>query len=286
MKLAGLQGVQRIAVAMLVALMIAGAWLAPLESVANAHIDAGLKRALISFATARALNGVISVAQGTQVAIEPGGVGVNLAPGELLDPLNDLVEQFANLMLTASVAFGVEKILVSIGGHLVISSVLTLSALVWAAFYLTRGTAPAWLSRALLLVLMLRFALPVAFIGSDLLFKQFMLPDYQSSQRAIDTATERFDEFAPATADESPGMFDKFKGWVAQNTDLKARLAELKQSAEKTTEHVIKLMAIFLLQTLILPLLLLGFLWSIAKRAFTDVRPTPMENITPATKLP
>ncbi|MCB1944024.1 MAG: hypothetical protein KDI53_18575, partial [Candidatus Accumulibacter sp.] len=84
-----------------------------------------MKRALVSFATARALNAVISVAQGTEVSMQPAGMGVVLTPGQLLDPVNDLVEQFSHLMLAASVAFGVQKVLISIGAYWVISLLLT-----------------------------------------------------------------------------------------------------------------------------------------------------------------
>ncbi|MEO8411095.1 MAG: hypothetical protein ABI478_11030, partial [Propionivibrio sp.] len=181
---------------------------------------------------------------------------------------NDLIEQFSNLMLTASVAFGVEKILVSIGAHHLISALLTVSALLWAAFHLRRGSSPAWLLRMLLLLLMIRFALPVALIGSDLLFTHFMQDEYQSSQQAIDSTTERFDQLESADVSATPGMLDKLRGWVAQNANVQARLEQLKQAAENTTEHVIKLMAIFVLQTLLLPVLLLWFLWTIAKGTF------------------
>lgn len=47
------------------------------------------------------------MAQGTEVAVEPAGVGVIFTPGQILDPVNDLLEQFSNLMLAASVAFGI-----------------------------------------------------------------------------------------------------------------------------------------------------------------------------------
>ena len=50
------------------------------------------QRALITFALARTINGVISVVQGTEVALQPAGVGVTLTPGEILDPVNDLIE--------------------------------------------------------------------------------------------------------------------------------------------------------------------------------------------------
>ena len=48
------------------AVVLGSAWLAPLDSSASHYAEAGLKRALVSFATARTLNAVISVVQGTQ----------------------------------------------------------------------------------------------------------------------------------------------------------------------------------------------------------------------------
>ena len=70
---------------LLLALLVACSWLNPFDSIAIEKVDAGLKRALISFGSARALNAVVSVIQETDVSIEPGGVGVKLAPGQVLD---------------------------------------------------------------------------------------------------------------------------------------------------------------------------------------------------------
>ena len=197
----------RMVLAVAVALMVACSWLVPLESVANQQVDAGLKRALISFATARALNAVISVVQGTEVAVQPAGVGINFAPGQILDPVNDLVEQFGQLMLVASVAFGVEKVLISMGAHWAISSLLTVTAIAWVYAYLRRGTSPPWLTRMLLILLMTRFAMPLAIIGSDQLFREFLAADYQSSQQVIEVASGQINKLnttvAPVTEDQS-----------------------------------------------------------------------------------
>ena len=100
-------------------------WTSPLDAMSTEQVDAGLKRALVTFATARMLNAVISVAQGTDVAIEPAGIGVKFAPGEILDPINDLVEKFSTLMLFASIAFGIQKILINLGGHWAVSATLS-----------------------------------------------------------------------------------------------------------------------------------------------------------------
>ena len=67
----------------IVTTLVIGSWWHGLDVHAEAQVEAGLKRALIAFAVARGLNGVISVAQGTEVAIQPAGLGVVLAPGEI-----------------------------------------------------------------------------------------------------------------------------------------------------------------------------------------------------------
>jgi hypothetical protein len=260
---------QRLSIVVAVLALAAFSWFSALDTTAGQQLDAGLKRALVSFATARAFNAVISVAQGTEVAVEPAGVGVVFTPGEALDPINDLVEQFSNLMLLASVSFGVQKVLLSIGVYWPLSLLLTLAALGWALLHLRQQVSPAWLSRALVILLMVRFSVPVSALGTDWLFHKFMAQDYQSSQEAIDAASGRLDTLKPeVNAPASQSMLDTIKGWWSSNADFKANFESLKQAAERTAEHMIKLMVIFLLQTLVIPLLLLWMLYGLARRLF------------------
>ena len=249
--------------------LLLGAWLAPLDKPAMQQVDAGLKRALVSFAAARALNAVISVAQGTEVSVEPLGVGVTLTPGQLLDPVNDLVEQFSNLMLMASVAFGIQKILISMGGYWLISVLLSVTAIGWAVLAFRGQRAPRWLRGLLVITLMLRFAIPVVTLGSDLLWQKFLKDDYEASQQVISSSTGQVASLNPALPQESvqPGWLDRMKGWVTPNGEIKARFEKLKQAAEQAVEHIIKLIVIFLLQTLVIPLLLLWGLTALAKAA-------------------
>src|SRR5512139_1881714 len=86
-----------------------------LDESAQVYVDQGLKRALVTFATARTLNAVLSLAQGTQVSAQPLGVGVQVGLGQLLRPINEIVGQFADLMLAACIAFGAMEILIRVG---------------------------------------------------------------------------------------------------------------------------------------------------------------------------
>lgn len=250
----------------IMAVMVAASWLGPLDQPAMEHIDAGLKRALISFATARALNGAISVAQGTEVSAQPLGVGVNFAPGQLLDPVNDLVEQFSNLMLAASIAFGVQKLLISIGAYWVISLALSVCATAWLGSYLIRGKSSTWLQRALVVLVLMRFAVPVVALGTDVVFQQFLATEYVASQQVIESASGQAAQLGPDIPNTvAPGLVDQLKDWWTQGSDAMSRFTELKRAAEVATEHVIRLSAIFLLQTLVLPLLLLWALSAVMK---------------------
>jgi hypothetical protein len=46
------------------------------------------------------------------------------------------------------------------------------------------------------------------------------------------------------------------------------RFEEMRAAAEQATEHMVKIMAIFLLQTLVMPILLLWGLYAVAKGIF------------------
>jgi len=269
-----MQIARQVILAVLVAGLVACSWLAPLDSTATQQADAGLKRALLSFATARALNAAISVAQGTEIAVQPGGMGVVLSPGQVLDPVNDLVEQFSNVMLAASVAFGVQKMLISMAGYWLISLLISGAALCWAWFHFHQQVLPAWLARTLVVLLMVRFAVPAVTIGSDLLFEKFLVGDYDASQQVISAApaqVARLDAPQPLPAGEQ-GLLDRIKGWWGQDLEVKARFDALQQAAEQATEHIITLIVVFLLQTVVIPLLLLSGLYGLVRAVFTVSR--------------
>jgi hypothetical protein len=279
-----MQNARKIILALTLLAMILCSWFALLDEPASQRIDAGLKRALISFATARTLNAVISVAQGTEVAIQPMGVGVTLTPGQLLEPVNDLVEKFASLMLAACVAFGIQKILIIIGGHWLVNLFLTTSALGWAWFYFRQQQSPQWLSKILVILLMVRFSIPMITIGTDLIFQEYMAAEYTINQQEISKGSAQVAEFMPSTETEQAsneteqssnednvswwGKVKKMAGSLASKAtdalNVKKHARNLQQSAEKWVKHIINLIVIFLLQTLIIPILLIWALYALA----------------------
>lgn len=275
---------KRLAVIVLVLLVTLVSWLKPMTDLANENVDAGLKRSLISFASARALNGAISVLQGTEVAVQPVGVGVSLSVGEILDPINDLVESLSSVMLMASVAFGIEKLLLSIGANWAVSAVVTGVALLWCVLFLARS-APVWLTRLMLALMFVRFVMPLTMIGSAWVFERFSADEYQQSQSALqafaDEEVRTAAEAASPAADKkeespAPGVLD----WIGKQVDsakdsvastvagisdptesVRRKFEALKAAAESTAERIIRLIVVFLMQTVVVPLVLLWALY-------------------------
>ena len=105
--------------------------LTPVDRLAETEYRALFQRALITFALARTLNGVISAVQGTELALQPAGVGVTLTPGEVLDPINDLVERFSWIMLGATLSLGVQQVLLDVGQWWGVKLLLGVLGLCW-----------------------------------------------------------------------------------------------------------------------------------------------------------
>lgn len=242
-------------------------WVSPLDQPATEGVEAGLQRAFVTFAAARGLNAAISVAQGTEFTF---GVGASatFSVGEVLDPINDLVEQFANLMLLATVSFGIQEVLLAIGQHTSLKLALTAIVIACGVLYVYGRQRPGWLNSLLVLALMIRFAIPVATVGTEALFRTFLEARYQASEQVIGDATRSVSDLTPApdrAAQPDQGWWESTK----ERLDPSKKLAELKQRAELAAEHMVRLIVVFLLETLIIPLALLWLLYVVVRNALS-----------------
>ncbi|MDH3672948.1 MAG: hypothetical protein OES46_17615 [Gammaproteobacteria bacterium] len=242
----------------------------PLDRHAAKPVDAAFERALVTFAVVRGINAIVSVVQGTEIAIEPAGVGVILTPGEVFDPVNDLIERFSWIMLAASTSLGAQKVLISIGTASVVQAVLlmavaTLLVVIWRPGWFKGGWRDLAL-RVAMLVLFVRFAVPVMVLANDAVYEAFLADRYQASYAALEQTRDEIEalqeaEKGDADSNENSGMLGRLERWydrASENFDVDARIAQYKDRFARASEHIIHLIVVFLLQTVVFPLL---FLW-------------------------
>ena len=255
-----------VVIAAVLGVMYAG-WV---DEIGRRYTETGVKRGLVTYAVARGLNAVISVAQGTEVALQPAGIGVNFTPGQILDPVNDLVERFSWIMLASTTSLGIQRVLLEIAVWPGLTVLITVLATLTVILLWYRRTAPhrwrAWVWRITAVAMILRFAVPVAAILNEGAYHLFLEQRYESSRQALEASIERIQAVNDKTAQSRPpqpsgSWVDEAKRWyqsVAAGLDLRARIEEYKRAAADIAEYIIDVIVIFVLQTILFPLL---FLW-------------------------
>lgn len=256
-------------VVLVLALLLAVSGVA--DRAGQAHADTLFRRALITFGSARALDAVISAAQGTEIALSPAGMGLTLSAGEVLDPLNDLVEQFATIVLLAATSLGIQALALRICAWWGLTALLVIAAAGWAWLQWRPEPWPgaARLARRTLVVLLaLRFVLPAVTLASYWVFDVFVAPQQEESLRALESTRQEVGGLAalgqepqpdPSTSAPRP-WGQRLREWLGAPpgaTDIQARLAAFQERIGDAVEHVVRLIVIFVLQTVLLPLLLL-----------------------------
>ncbi|HEX9803968.1 MAG TPA: hypothetical protein VGB35_11960, partial [Gammaproteobacteria bacterium] len=192
-------------------LLIAGFGI--VDDLGREYTDRGFKRALVTFAVARSLNGVISVAQGTEVAIQPAGIGLNFAPGQILDPINDLVERFSWVMLASSTSLGIQKVLMGIfaspGFTLLLGgALLLLVSLLWSHGATAERMRPL-LYKSAIVLLLLRFSIPVVALVSEGVFRLFLEEQYVASSEQIEQTAQAIGHINRSTERAASGLADE-----------------------------------------------------------------------------
>jgi hypothetical protein len=234
---------------LILALLLALVWFRPLDSVAEQYTESGLKRAFATFAAARAINAAISVLKSVQV-----GVGASVQLGAVLDPIDDLVEQFSAIMLAVTLSFATQRLLIDVSGAWPVSVFLTVLFLAWGVFYLRSRAPPGWLPRLALGLLCLRLAVPTMALGSEVTYRLLLAGKYEDSQAKIKST-----EVPEVKVQAGESIAERFKRWWAQNTGIGKKVEALKAKADGWVEHFVRLAAVFIVQTVVLPLL---FLWA------------------------
>ena len=256
---------------LLVAALVVLSSFSTVDRIAEREYEQLFQRALVTFALARTLNGVISAVQGTELALQPAGVGVTLTPGEILDPVNDLVERFSWIMLTATLSLGVQQILIDAGQWWGMKLLVALLAMAWLAIRWRRqqGNAKSGLRiesillRALLVTLFLRFAAPLAMIANEAVYDLFLDSRYTESTQVIVSAGAEMEPLR-ASNEELPaesGFLDLIeRGFdnTRESLDFTKQLDIIGQRASEMVEHFLQLAVVFIFQTGVLPI---AFLW-------------------------
>jgi len=269
----------RMGVSLAALALLAVAHLGLVDDTGKAYTEEGFKRALITFGIVRGLNGVISVAQGTEVAVEPVGIGVTFTPGEILDPLNDLIERFSWVVLASGTSLGIQRVLLDVTAWpwfaaLVAASIAMALVLAWwprpVSAAIRRGVY-----RLALVLIILRFSVPIVAILSEALYAQFLEPQYIESKHKLEQTAQTISSINQEAQQRLPGTEeDTFLGGVKRAyasatgaLDVEHHIEAFTRAAADVSEYALNLIVVFVMQTILFPLLFLWVVVQLIRRA-------------------
>ncbi|MDF1879320.1 hypothetical protein JHD46_06680 [Sulfurimonas sp. SAG-AH-194-C20] len=243
-------------------------------------LDESFNRALLTFGLAKGLNAVISLLQGTELSFAPIGVGLNFSVGEILDPFNDMVERFSWIMLAATVSIGIQKIMLSLSGALFMQVALMLSVsfslfLLWSKTLRFRSSI-TFVFKGFLLLLVLRFSAIVFTLLLSIMHTNVLQSDFtqasqivQNTKIELDTLNEKNQVLAKEQKEDGffSGLSSKYDT-VLEKLNIAQQLQSLEGSIEKASNNIITLITVFIVETVLMPLLYLWFLINTIKYIF------------------
>ncbi len=258
---------------------------ARLDQAAEERIQAGLVRILGVYAVARGINAVVSVVQESSLDVSVLGVGGTVAAGEILDPVNDLVERFSWVLLASAVSLGIQLAMLKAGSWLGLEVLLSMALLVLLAGVWRPGErGGAWRGlggRLVLAALLARFCVPMVAMGGELFFERILRGQYE---QAAEGAESFKDEITPAASpvpacDEARGpvsrdgesaglavareagqggIWETIRAFSPAEVMERARL--VRERMDGYVENAVALMVVFTVQTVLLPLAMLWLL--------------------------
>ncbi|RXJ75053.1 hypothetical protein CRU86_09465 [Aliarcobacter skirrowii] len=233
-------------------------------------IDRSFNQALIVFGSAKALNAVISLAQGTEINLP----FVVVAVGEVLDPINDLVEQFSLIMLASLVSLGIQKILLNFVSNDFFNLTFIISILVFNIFlFLKFKNIESIKNMALkltLILLFLRFSIPFVAYLNEYSYDYFIKPQYnieQLNETILNTKDEISKINLESVEEKESGFFEKFR----QKFDMtfyEKKVDEYKDAVDSSSDNIVDLIIVFIFQTILLPLFYLFVFYILLKKLF------------------
>jgi len=175
----------------------AGLKLPVLDPATDTYFREAITKAGVAYATCRIVNASVSIVKESNLQLEPAGIGVSLAVGQALDPIDDMTERLSYVLVTAITSLGVQKLAyemsVSIVPPILSVFLVAMSILIWFKNERTNRlkNAAMWM---LFIIVVARFCLPVSSMANAFIQKHFFADQISEATRELSLVSARLDK--------------------------------------------------------------------------------------------
>ena len=250
-----------------------------LDSTADTYFRDSISKAGASYGVCRVINATVSIIKESSVELEPAGIGLSLAVGQAVDPINDMVERLSDVLVMSITSLGVQKLTYEICLTLA-PQVLAFFLIIFSILTLFKDDRIFKLQRLILSILIIisiaRFCLPVSSMANQFLqdhfFEQKIVEANSELARGI-ADLDKLKDVALPKYDGVIGTIENSASYLKQKSiDFKNAIAVTIENRDIIVENLLELtflyVGIFIVQVLVLPLLIFWFLIKVVNSLF------------------
>jgi hypothetical protein len=258
-----------------------------IDSSADAYFKDSITKAGVSYGVSRIINATVSVIQESSIQLEPAGIGMSLAIGQIVDPINDMVERLSNVLVMSIASLGVQElayeISITIAPQILAVFLFVLSFLVWF-----KNERVFKLQKVIMSVLVIaaiaRFCLPISSMANAFLQETFFEDKIIEANDKLTASTAELNKIE----DIDVPKIDGFMGTIGnsasyikeKSVDFKNTIQVIMENKGVIIENLLRLtflyLGIFIIQVLVLPLLIFWLLMRIVNSLFLTTTMTTM----------
>lgn len=260
-------------VAAVVLFMLPGLTLPYVDKNTDTYFSESMTQAGVAYGVCRVVNASVSTIKESQIQIEPAGLGVSLAAGQVLDPLDDMTERASDILVTAIVSLGIQKIAYELCVSFV-PSLIGFAIIVLLGISFVKGhratTLRGLVINSIILLAVARLFLPTSSIINAYLQENYFSPQITKVQDELAMNFPELERLKDMSMPDVDGVLGTVKNgfdFVEEKTsDLGATLKAMIGNMESMVANLLRLsylyVAIFIVQVIILPV---GAFWIMAR---------------------
>ena len=212
-------------------LLMALSWSGLSNQYSKAYIDKSIKETAIVYATARGINAIVSVLQSSEFSVSFVG-GIAITAGEILDPINDSIERFSEIVSVALASLVLQKILAGIVAQDLFNWLISIFAIALiASLYFKQNKYINFAGKGFVLLTFTKF-LFIAVIALNTITSSYFLNEN------IDKNHQKLEQFQDGISLYAGQLTKEEKEKLNQeNQRLKYKIIELEESLKNLSRQ-------------------------------------------------
>ncbi len=217
--------IKKNSIIVIIAALVALSWSGISAKYSQKYIDNSIKNTAIVYASARGINAIVSVFQSSELSVQFFG-GAAIKVGEILDPINDSIERFSQIVSMALGSLVLQKILANIVAQKLFNWMITIFAIgLIISLYFSRHKYINFTGKGFLLLTFAKFLFVITIVLNAGVSTYFLNND-------IDKNHQKLDEFQDGLSSQIGGLT------VGQKNELNQENKSLNQTIDEKQETI------------------------------------------------